>query len=167
MRKPLQVPDTAPGTPRKPKLLLVGEGPQDIGRKDAPGGALAGFLSAVLCGPGDPVEHHELPFEIADLRLWRELQLSKTSKRPKTLNELLELEPDGQGARAAMVIAELAALDGVVIMRDCERAGHTEVGQLLRRAREAYDVEVELRDRFGFAPGPSNDDGGRRRARGK
>src|SRR4051794_21581156 len=105
---------------RKPSLLFVGEGPQDIGRDDNPGGALAGFLHAVLCGAGEPVESADFPFEIADLCYWTRIQLQSGKPRKKTFLEVIKLDPDAERARLAMVLAATKQLDGVVVLRDCE-----------------------------------------------
>lgn len=132
----------------RPRLLFLGEGPHDIGRPEEPGGALAGFVCAVLCGPGEPRHPDEMPFEIAAVRIWTTIQLTKTAKksRGQSLKEVLKLEPDGVRARAAMVVAASQGLDGVVLMRDCERADNLGLGGILRQARAEY-AKMEEQDR--------------------
>jgi hypothetical protein len=122
----------------KPCLLFVGEGPQDIGRENEPGGALAGLLHAVLFGAGDPVQTDDLPFEIADICYWTRIQLQSGKPRKKTFLEVIKLEPDAERARLAMVLAAAKHLAGVVILRDCERSDNKELGVTLRTARDAY-----------------------------
>jgi hypothetical protein len=60
--------DSAPV--KKPKLLFVGEGPDDVGRDATPGGAAAGFLHAALKGPSPPIDDDSLPFIIDKIQYW-------------------------------------------------------------------------------------------------
>jgi hypothetical protein len=138
MKKPSPRPEADSGRPPKPKVLLVGEGPQDIGRPEEPGGALAGFLQAALVSPGEPVTNDSLCFSIARVMRWTELQIQKLPRKPRTLQQLLKLKPDGERARAAIVVASVEGYDCVAILRDCEHAANIGLGDLLREAREAY-----------------------------
>ncbi len=140
MKKNSPEPDRGTAVPHRPRLLFVGEGPHDIGRTKEPGGALAGFVCAVLCGPGEPLHPSEMPFEIADIRIWTTLQLAGTGKksRARSFNEVLKLKPGGERARAALLLAATQGLDGVVILRDCEHTDNLGLGDGLRQAREEY-----------------------------
>ncbi len=131
---------SADASDRKPRLLFVGEGPHDVGREDEPGGALAGLLHAVLCGPGEPFGPDELSFVIADICYWTriQIQLPIPRQRRRTFAEVLRLSADTRRAQLAMVQAVSKELDGVVILRDCEQSSNIHLGDTLRAAREAY-----------------------------
>jgi|GEM_PF-3003848 len=142
MKKRSPNPSASAPLVRKPKLLLVGEGPQDIGRPNDPGGALAGFLQGVLTGPGEPVDHEDLPFVMPRVMRWTTLLIQRPSKKPRTLDKVLTLLPDGERARAALLLAAVEGYDCVAIMRDCERADNIGLGPILRQAHEAYSAAI-------------------------
>ena len=146
MKKHLLKHDPAELPSAKPKVMLVGEGPNDIGRDDAPGGAIAGFLHAVLVRPGEPVESDELPFAIARVLRWTELQFQMPIRKRQSFEELLALKPDGKRAQAALVAAATAGYQCVVIMKDCETVENIGLGPLLRQARDAYSATDRTRD---------------------
>lgn len=130
-----------PGQRRRPRLLFVGEGPHDIGRDRDPGGALAGFLHAAWRGPGAPTPRGDWPFEVRQVRKWTSLPLQQATagnRQRRRFDQLMELEPDARRVLASLVVAATLNLDGVVVMRDCERADNLRLGNTLRSARSRY-----------------------------
>src|SRR5579862_899630 len=126
----------------RPRFLFVGEGPHDIGRAEHPGGALRGFLCAVLCGPCEPIAHHEAPFEIGRIEKWTQIDLQSRpatiTAKPRSFDELLKPTTDGERVRAVLLLAATLELDGVVLMRDCERPNNIGLGDMLRQAGREY-----------------------------
>lgn len=130
----------------RPTLLLVGEGPHDIGREDGPGGALVGFVHAALSGGGPPVEADGMAFGVGGIVYWTRIvrQLPPLPGRRKTYEQLLKGTTDRDRVRAAMLIASFRRLDGVVVLRDCETVrnlslpGNLTLGEYLRGARLDY-----------------------------
>ncbi len=123
----------------KPRLLFVGEGPDDIGRAQNPGGAAAGFLQAALRGPGDPVEASELAFVIADIRLWRTLSIPLLRTKKMSFSDVMVRDAERDRVRAALVIASTQELDGVFVLKDCEQEGRFGLQTSLRAARVDFE----------------------------
>jgi hypothetical protein len=124
---------------RKPQLLFVGEGPDDIGRTENPGGAAAGFLQAALVGSGDPVESKELAFTIADIRIWRTLLIPLPRKKTMSFSDAMDRDPERDRVRAALLLAATQELDGVFVLKDCEQEGGFDLQKRLRDARIDFE----------------------------
>ncbi|MFN0051979.1 MAG: hypothetical protein ACKV0T_07295 [Planctomycetales bacterium] len=145
------IPDRPMG---KPKLLFVGEGPADVGRPEFPGGALAGFLTAVLAAPGPAAKGADLPFVISSVKRWTTDAplLPRSSGKPTSFRKLLSgYEPDTRRAHAFLLLAKQLDMDGVVIIRDCERRGNVQLGSILRAAGALFDerkAPTEIRPGF-------------------
>lgn len=132
--------ENSAGVECKPRLLFVGEGPDDVGRtQQHPGGAAAGFLQAALRGPDDPVEASELAFVIADIRLWRTLSIPLHRTKKMSFSDVMVRDAERDRVRAALVIASTQELDGVFVLKDCEQEGRFGVQISLRAARGDFE----------------------------
>jgi hypothetical protein len=60
--------------------------------------------------------------------------------RKRAFLDVIRLKPGADRARLAMVQAASKELDGVVIIRDCERSGNQGLGETLRAAKDAYSA---------------------------
>ena len=140
-------------SPRKPRLLLVGEGKHDVGQKywDELGGALAGFLCALLRGPSDVINKIDWPFEIAEIRRYSQIQhipKGGSQDRPKFYDVV---NPSrnvfGATTQKALKIAVELNFDGVAIMLDVEYRDNDDIGKLLRAGKKELsqdDVRTKL-----------------------
>lgn len=132
---------------QKPRLLFVGEGPQDVGREEYPGGAAAGFLQAALMGPGNPVEAEGLAFVIAAMRQWTMLPVPSPKTKKRSFGDLMSLNTEGDRVRAALVLARTQGLDGVFVLKDCEQQGRFDLQDTLRHAREVFEANDPMTSR--------------------
>ncbi len=132
-------PDGAPFPQRKPRLLFVGEGPDDIGRDVKPGGAAAGFLQSSLTAPGDPDAIDELAFTIARVQRWVTLRIPRPRTTRLSFEDVVAIDSEGMRVLAALVVAQAQELDGVFVLKDCEQEGRFNLQKTLRHARTVFE----------------------------
>ncbi len=132
--------DSAPV--KKPKLLFVGEGPDDVGRDATPDGAAAGFLHAALKGPSPPIDDDSLPFIIGRIQYWSKLTLqiplNRGQQKNATFEEIVATGGDGRRVLAAMTLAPTLELDTVFVLNDCEQQDRFDLQKELRNAKHQF-----------------------------
>ncbi len=134
--------DSAPV--KKPKLLFVGEGPDDVGRDATPGGAAAGFLHAALKGPSPPIDDDSLPFIIGKIQYWSKLTLqippNRRQQKNSTFEEMVATGSDGRRVLAAITLARTLELDTVFVLKDCEQQDRFDLLKELRNAKHQFQA---------------------------
>ena len=123
----------------RPKLLLVGAGPTEVGHQqqgkpNLRGAVLPHLLDNLVVGAmGRLFPGGERGFDMPEIRYFDSIQIIPSDRRTNGLRS-----NDARKIRRAMFLAETMRLDGVVAVIDRESKKHPDRAERMRQGREAY-----------------------------